>query len=99
MRNFTYARAVSEADASARVIEDAEGAFIAGGTNLIDLARLEVAAPSRLVDIGGLDLARIEPLAEGGVRIGALAKNSDVAEHELIRSRYPALAEALLSGA
>lgn len=99
MRNFNYARPASEAEAEALVRADGESAFLAGGTTLIDLAKLEVMSPSILVDIGSLPLAQIEALPEGGMRIGALAKNSDVAEHETIRTRYPALSEALLSGA
>jgi xanthine dehydrogenase YagS FAD-binding subunit len=99
MRDFTYVRAGSEPDAVARVSADQEAAFLAGGTNLIDLAQLEIERPSQVIDIHRLTLARIERLASGGVSIGALARNSDVAEHDLIRKEYPALSEALLSGA
>jgi len=73
--------------------------FLAGGTTLIDLMKLEVTNPPEVIDINALPLAAIESLPDGGVRIGALARNSDVAHHELIRSRYPALSQALLSGA
>jgi xanthine dehydrogenase YagS FAD-binding subunit len=99
MRDFTYARAQNEADASAEVAANPEALFLAGGTTLIDLAKLEVMTPSRLIDIGSLSLGRIELYATGGVRIGALARNSDVADNETIRKQYPVLAEALLSGA
>jgi xanthine dehydrogenase YagS FAD-binding subunit len=74
-------------------------AFLAGGTTLVDLMKLEVERPAALIDINALPLAAIEPLAGGGVRIGALARNSDVAHHALIRTAFPALSQALLSGA
>jgi len=74
-------------------------AFLAGGTTLIDLMKLDVEQPSDVIDINPLPLDRIEALPGGGVRIGALARNSEVARHELIRTQYPVLAEALLSGA
>jgi xanthine dehydrogenase YagS FAD-binding subunit len=73
--------------------------FIAGGTTLIDLMKLRVENPAELLDINPLPLATIESLPDGGVRIGALARNSDVAHHSLIKSQYPVLSEALLSGA
>jgi xanthine dehydrogenase YagS FAD-binding subunit len=81
------------------VARDRGAKFLAGGTTLVDLLRLEVEAPSALVDINGLPLARIESLPGGGVRIGANVKNSDLANDATIRRRYPVLAEALLSGA
>lgn len=73
--------------------------FIAGGTNLIDLMKLDIEKPARLVDINALKLQNIETLAGGGVRIGALVKNSDLAYHPYIVKNYPVLSEALLSGA
>ncbi len=76
----------------------ANSRFLAGGTTLIDLMKLEVEQPSDVVDINALPLEQIETLPDGGVRIGALARNSEVARHELIRTKYPALAEAI-SGA
>ncbi|MES2096020.1 MAG: xanthine dehydrogenase family protein subunit M [Pseudomonadota bacterium] len=97
MKPFGYARAES---LDAALSAGAAGArFIAGGTNLIDLMKLQVETPGRLVDIGRLDLAEVEELADGGVRIGALVPNADLAAHPLIRSRYPVLARALLAGA
>ncbi len=96
MKPFDYARAgtVEEAlDAGA-----AGGRYIAGGTNLIDLMKLQVETPDTLVDIGRLDLGRIEEI-DGGVRIGALVPNSDLAAHPLIRDLYPMLSRALLAGA
>jgi xanthine dehydrogenase YagS FAD-binding subunit len=74
--------------------------FLGGGTNLIDLMKMGVETPAQLIDINRLPLAQIEELPGGkGVRIGALARNSDVAEHSLIKSRYPVLSEAFLAGA
>jgi xanthine dehydrogenase YagS FAD-binding subunit len=99
MRAFTYARAGDEQGAVAAVAADAEAAFVAGGTTLIDLMKIDVMTPSRLVDVNGLGLAKIEAMAGGGVRIGGLARNSDVAANDAIRKGYPVLAEALLSGA
>jgi xanthine dehydrogenase YagS FAD-binding subunit len=73
--------------------------YIAGGTNLIDLMKMYVETPAVLVNINGLDLQRIETLPHGGIRIGALVRNSDLAYHTLIQKRYPVLSQALLSGA
>lgn len=99
MKNFSYARAHSAEDAVATVAAHGEHArFIAGGTNLLDLMKLQIEAPSALVDISRLDLAQVEA-HDGGVRIGALVPNADLAAHPLIRDRYPMLARALLSGA
>jgi xanthine dehydrogenase YagS FAD-binding subunit len=95
MEPFRYVRAADEQRA---VEAGAEAVYIAGGTTLVDLMRLDVMRPKVVVDLTGLPLAAIE--ADGdGVRIGALARNTDVAYHPLIAERYPALAEALLSGA
>lgn len=99
MNQFRYIRSSTSQQALAAVRESGDGAFIAGGTTLIDLMKLDVERPAELIDINPLPLAAIELLPAGGVRIGALARNSDVAHHELIRSRYPVLSEALLSGA
>lgn len=73
--------------------------FLAGGTNLVDLMKLGVAEPTALVDVRGLALDFVEELSSGGLRIGATTRNSDLAAHRLVRRRYPALAQALLSGA
>ena len=98
MNLFEYVRAANEEGAvdEARV-PDAK--YLAGGTTLVDLMRLEVERPKRVVDINALPLAQISELPAGGVRIGALAKNSDVAHHRVIVERFPVLSEALLSGA
>ena len=74
--------------------------FLGGGTNLIDLMKMGVETPAQLIDINRLPLAQVEELPDGkGVRIGALARNSDVAEHPLIQQRYPVLSQAFLAGA
>ncbi|WP_298674385.1 xanthine dehydrogenase family protein subunit M [uncultured Sphingomonas sp.] len=94
MRTFAYSRAESPQGAVA-----AGGRFIAGGTNLLDLMRLEVETPERLVDISRLDLARIEERADGGLTIGALVPNSDLAADARVIERYEVLSRALLAGA
>lgn len=76
-----------------------QGKFLAGGTNLIDLMKNGVETPAQLIDINRLALAVIEPLPDGGIRLGALARNSDTANHPLVRQKYPLLAQAILSGA
>jgi xanthine dehydrogenase YagS FAD-binding subunit len=98
MQPFSYSRAP---DAESAIASAAVGnaKFLAGGTNLVDLMKGGVEAPHALIDISRLPLTAIEELPEGGVRIGALARNSDTADHPLIRARYPLLARALLSGA
>jgi xanthine dehydrogenase YagS FAD-binding subunit len=98
MRPFTYERA---ADAGAAVASAFRPGvkFISGGTNLLDLMKLEIERPVHLVDISRLPLRAIEELPDGGLRIGAQAANSDTAADARVRSRYPVLSEALLSGA
>ncbi|NDU99388.1 FAD binding domain-containing protein [Pseudoroseicyclus tamaricis] len=97
MREFDYVRATDTARASVEG-QGAETRFIAGGTNLLDLMKLEVMAPSKLVDISRLPLDRIEE-ADGGLRIGATVTNSDLAADPRIRASYPVLSRALLAGA
>jgi len=97
MYPFKYVRATDEASAI-EVSQRTATQMIAGGTTLVDLMRLEVMKPEIVVDINPLPLASIEAKGDG-VMIGAMAKNSDVAEHELIKQRFPLLSEALLSGA
>jgi len=97
MRAFGYARAATADDA---IDAGATGArFIAGGTNLLDLMKVDVERPDRLVDIGRLPFTKVEDQADGGVRIGALVPNSDLAAHPRIRRAYPLLSRALLAGA
>jgi xanthine dehydrogenase YagS FAD-binding subunit len=99
MNPFSYLRATALEGAVAAVARDPRAKFLAGGTTLVDLLRLDVETPGALVDVNALPLARIEALPGGGVRIGALASNSDLAAHPIMRKNYPALSEALLSGA
>jgi xanthine dehydrogenase YagS FAD-binding subunit len=99
VKPFVYTRA---ADVGAAVAAAGRGAgvrYLAGGTNLVDLMKQGVEEPGHLVDVTRLPLAQIEEAEDGGVHVGALAKNSDVASHPLIRRGYPVLTEALLSGA
>ena len=99
MINFEYARAKDVADAVSRIAADPGAKFIAGGTNLIDLMKADVEQPPRLIDISRLPLKSIEETAEGGLRIGALVPNTDLAYHPLIERRYPVLSSAILAGA
>ena len=99
MKAFDYHVATSAADAVATLSGHPGAAFLAGGTNLIDHMKLGVAAPDLLVDVSRLELTEVEASEDGGVRIGTNVRNSDLAAHPLIRSRYPMLARALLSGA
>ncbi|MDB5872229.1 MAG: xanthine dehydrogenase family protein subunit [Ramlibacter sp.] len=99
MKAFSYERAASAESAIAGAMRPG-GKFIAGGTNLLDLMKLEVEAPAHLVDVNripGLD--RIEPTPEGGLRIGTLVRNSDLAADMRVRRQYPVLSRALLAGA
>jgi xanthine dehydrogenase YagS FAD-binding subunit len=99
MINFQYVRATDVADAVRQVATDPTAKFIAGGTNLIDLMKYDVERPQRLIDITRLPLKRVEKTPEGGLRIGALVPNSDLAYHPLIEQHYPLLSSAILAGA
>jgi xanthine dehydrogenase YagS FAD-binding subunit len=99
MINFQYARANDVADAVRQIAAHPAAKFIAGGTNLIDLMKEDVERPTRLIDISRLPLKSVEETAGGGLRIGALVPNSDLAYHPLIERRYPLLASAILAGA
>ncbi|MBV8700197.1 FAD binding domain-containing protein [Bradyrhizobium sp.] len=99
MNNFEYSRATDVADAIRQIAADPAAKFIAGGTNLVDLMKYDVARPARLIDITQLPLKSLEETPDGGVRIGALVPNSDLAYHPLIADRYPLLASAILAGA
>ena len=99
MINFHYARASDVADAVRQIATDPTAKFIAGGTNLIDLMKEDVERPSRLIDISRLPLKSVEETADGGLRIGALVPNSDLAYHPLVAQRYPMLGSAILAGA
>ena len=99
MRPFKYTRA-SDADAAARAVTANPSAkFLAGGTNILDLMKEDVERPNELVDLTRLKLADIKAAQNGGVSIGALAKNTDTANHPLIRKNYPLLTQAILAGA
>jgi len=99
MKAFTFERATS-IEAAARVAaSNPDAKFIAGGTNLLDLMKLEIETPTHLIDVNDLGLAEIEQTEEGGLRIGAMVRNTDLAAHEAVRRDYPLLARALLAGA
>jgi len=98
MQPFSYAR-VKEEEAAVQAAAQPQTMFLAGGTTLLDLMKLNVLTPSHVIDINALPLSTIEMLPDGGIRVGALARNSDMAYHEGIRRAYPMLSEALLQGA
>ncbi len=99
MNPFRYERASDASSAVATLTQTPTGAFLGGGTNLVDLMKLGVAKPDLLIDVTRLPYNRIELLPDGGVRIGAAVRNSDLAADRTIRTRYPLLTQALLSGA
>lgn len=99
MMNFSYTRAETVAEAIAAVAGDPAARFIAGGTNLVDLMKYDVMKPERLVDITRLPLREIEATDAGGLRIGALVPNSDLAYDARVQRDYPLLASAILAGA
>jgi len=99
MKTFTYERAKMPAEAAAAAARIKGARFIAGGTNLLDLMKLEIETPAHLIDVNGLALDRIEVTKDGGLRIGALVRNTDLAAHEGVRRDYPLLSRALLAGA
>jgi xanthine dehydrogenase YagS FAD-binding subunit len=99
VHSFSYARA-ADLDGALRLVAQQGAQFIAGGTNLLDLMKGGVAVPDRLIDITQITaLAQMHELPTGGVRLGALMRNSDAAQQPLIRDRFPLLSQALLSGA
>src|ERR1700760_2582641 len=99
MKPFTYERATSPAAAAASAARVTGAKFIAGGTNLLDLMKLQIETPKHLIDVNGLSLDRIEPLPDGGLRIGALVRNTDLAADPRIRRDYSLLSRALVAGA
>src|SRR3954469_24845218 len=99
MINFQYARPNDVSDAVRQIAADPGAKFIAGGTNLIDLMKEDVERPARLIDISRLPLKTVEETKDGGLRIGAMVPNSDLAWHPLIEQRYPLLSSAILAGA
>jgi xanthine dehydrogenase YagS FAD-binding subunit len=99
MRPFDYERATDIGHAVTLVAERPEARFLGGGTNLIDLVRRGVETPDRLIDVTGLPLTQVEETRDGGLRVGAVVSNADLAHHPLVRSRYPVLSQAVLAGA
>ena len=99
MKTFTYERADSISDALRAAGANPGAKFIAGGTNLLDLMKLEVEAPAHLIDINRLGLDQIEPTVDGGLRIGAMVRNAELAADPRVRKNYAVLSRALLSGA
>jgi xanthine dehydrogenase YagS FAD-binding subunit len=99
MKAFTYQRAKTPAEAAAAAAQKPNTRFIAGGTNLLDLMKLEIETPAHLIDVNGLGLDKIEATTQGGLRIGALVRNTDLAADARVRRDYGVLARALLSGA
>ncbi|ACA14864.1 molybdopterin dehydrogenase FAD-binding [Methylobacterium sp. 4-46] len=99
MKSFTYERPASPAEAASAVARNPGAKFIAGGTNLLDLMKLQIETPAHLVDVNGLGLDAIEATPEGGLRIGALVRNTDLAADPRVRRDYPVLSRALLAGA
>ena len=99
MKPFTYERAASPAAAAAAVARTPGAKFVAGGTNLLDLMKLQIETPRHLVDVNRLGLDTIEPTAEGGLRVGALVRNTALAADPRVRRDYGVLSRALVSGA
>ena len=99
MNPFRYERAADPHNAITKLTASPRGAYLGGGTNLVDLMKLGVATPDLLVDVAHLPYDRIVVRPDGGVNIGAAVKNSDLAAHRTIRTHYPVLSQALLSGA
>ena len=99
MKAFTYERAASPAAAAAALAAKPNAKLIAGGTNLLDLMKLQIETPTHLIDINRLGLDRIENTPDGGVRVGALVRNTDLASHVRVRQQYGVLTRALVSGA
>lgn len=99
MKAFTYERVNTPAEAALSAQRVPGAKFIAGGTNLLDLMKLEIETPTHLIDVNGLGLDKIEVTDAGGLRIGALVRNTDLAAHERVRRDYAVLSRALLAGA
>ncbi|MBB3527595.1 FAD binding domain-containing protein [Rhizobium sp. BK456] len=99
MRAFTYERAAMIEAAAKSAAANPSAKFIAGGTNLLDLMKLEIETPTHLIDVNGLGVDKIEATPEGGLRIGALVRNTDLAAHETVRRDYGLLSRALVAGA
>ena len=99
MKAFTYERARTPAEAAAAAARTPASKFVAGGTNLLDLMKLEIETPAHLIDVNGIGLDKIEPTADGGLRLGALVRNTDLAADARVRRDYGVLSRALVAGA
>jgi xanthine dehydrogenase YagS FAD-binding subunit len=99
MKSFTFERATSPADAAKAAVAQPGAKFIAGGTNLLDLMKLQIETPQHLIDVNGLSLDTIEPTEDGGLRIGALVRNTDLASDERVKRDYGVLTRAIVAGA
>ncbi|VVT30907.1 putative oxidoreductase with FAD-binding domain [Sphingomonas aurantiaca] len=99
MKAFTYERATSAKEAASAAARMPGAKFIAGGTNLLDLMKLQIETPQHLIDVNGLGLDKITPTADGGLRVGALVRNTDLAADARVRKDYGVLSRALVSGA
>ena len=99
MKPFTYERSNSPAEAAASASRVDGAKFVAGGTNLLDLMKLQIETPKHLIDVNGLGLDKIESTPESGLRIGALVRNTDLAADKRVRRDYAVLSRALLAGA
>ena len=99
MIDFEFARAGNVADAIRQMAASPGAKFVAGGTNLVDLMKMDVEQPAKLIDVNRLPLDKVEEVSGGGLRIGALVRNSDLAYHPQVERRYPVLSSALLAGA
>src|SRR5438034_3293438 len=99
MKSFTYERANSPAEAAAAVARVSGAKFIAGGTNLLDLMKLQIETPTHLIDVNDVGLNKIEATPDGGLKIGALVRNTDLAADQRVRRDYGVLTRALVAGA
>ena len=99
MKAFTYEKATSPIGAAAAAARNTQAKFIAGGTNLLDLMKLEIETPTHLIDVNGLGLDKIEATPDGGLRIGALVRNTDLATDARVRRDYGVLSRAIVAGA
>src|SRR3954467_15088990 len=99
MKPFTYERAASPAEAASAAARVQGAKFIAGGTNLLDLMKLQIETPTHLIDVNDVGLNKIEPTTDGGLRIGALVRNTDLAADQRVRRDYGVLTRALVAGA
>ena len=99
MKAFTYERAKTPTEAASAAVRNPGAKFIAGGTNLLDLMKLQIETPQHLIDVNGLGLDKITPTSDGGLRVGALVRNTDLAADSRVRADYAVLSRALVSGA